>query len=111
MIACDECKMPCTDCPVGAMSELEQMRILGNGNSGAGYELLYRIIKGLEKARAKHPRFAEGKWQALGVINAEEGELARAIEKSEGTEREKAETIDSIVTLIRFWLNEHEVMP
>jgi len=108
MLACDECKMPCTDCPVGAMSELEQMRTLGNGNSGAGYELLYRIIKGLERARRLHPVFAEGKYQALGRISAEVGELVQAVEKNEGTEREKSEIIDCLVVLIRAWLNEHE---
>ena len=116
---CDECKMPCTgscpgnDCPVGvgAMSEVQQMRILGNGKSGVGYELLYTIVRALHRGRQLHPVFAEGKYQALGRIGAEYGELVQAVEKNEGTRREKAEIIDSIVVLIRMWLNEHEVAP
>ena len=105
---CDECKRPCDGCAVmpGALSELEQMRILGNGKSGAGYTLIHTIIKALWRARKLHPVFAEGKYQALGRINAEVGELARAIDKNEGTLREKQETIDSIVVLIRYWLDE-----
>ena len=111
---CDECKLPCTggcddnDCPVGAMSELEQMRVFGNGCSGAGYELFYRIVKGLKRARLLHPKFAEGKYQALGRIGAEYGELVQAVEKCEGTQREKDELIDLIVVSIRAWLDEHE---
>lgn len=105
---CDECKMPCDKCPVGTMSEIEQMRVLGNGHSGAGYELLYKIIMGLQRARKLHPVFAEGKYQALGRISAEVGELVQAVEKNEGTAREKAEIIDCLVVLIRAWLNEHE---
>lgn len=113
---CDECKMPCTgscpgnDCPVGvgAMSEVQQMRILGNGRSGAGYALFYEIIKALARGRRLHPVFAVGKWQGIGRISAEVGELVRAIEKGEGREREKSEVIDSIVVLIRYWLEEYE---
>ena len=107
-LVCDECKRPCDACMVGAMSELEQMRVLGNGNSGAGYALLYAIIKALYRARQLHPVFAEGKYQALGRISAEVGELVQAVEKGEGKEREKAEILDSIVVLIRAWLDEHE---
>jgi len=106
---CDECRKPCdSQCHVGAMSEIEQMRVLGNGHSGAGYELLYKIIMGLQRARRLHPVFAEGKYQALGRISAEVGELVQAVEKNEGTAREKAEIIDCLVVLIRAWLNEHE---
>ena len=107
---CDECKRPCDGCAAmpGTLSELEQMRILGNGRSGAGYALFHEIVKGLDRARRLHPVFAEGKWQGLGVISGEVGELVRAVEKGEGRDREKAEVIDSIVVLIRFWLEEHE---
>lgn len=116
-VECDECKRPCDGtcdgegCPVGTMSELNQMRVLGNGKSGSGYALLYAIVKGLRRARQLHPVFAEGKWQGLGRISAEVGELVRAIEKGEGREREKAEVIDSIIVLIRYWLEEYEVLP
>lgn len=107
---CDECKRPCNECNVGAMSEVEQMRILGNGSSGAGYELFYRIIKGLARARKLHPQYAVGKYQALGRIGAEYGELVQAVEKSEGRNREKDEIIDLIVVSIRAWLDEYETL-
>ena len=107
---CDECKRPCDKCdaPIGTLLDEEKMRILGNGNSGAGNELLNKIIDGLRRARRLHPVFAEGEWQGLGVISGEIGELVRAVEKGEGRDREKAEVIDAIIVLIRFWLEEHE---
>lgn len=107
---CDECKRPCNKCdaPIGTLLDEEKMRILGNGNSGSGNALLNKIIDGLRRARRLHPVFAEGKYQALGRIGAEYGELVQAVEKGEGRDREKAEVIDSIVVLIRFWLEEHE---
>ena len=108
---CDECKKPCDGCIVGTLSDVEQMRILGNGRSGAGYELKYDVIKGLHRARQLHPQYAEGVWQGLGVVSAEVGELVRAVEKREGRERVKAEIIDCLVVLIRFWLEEYEVAP
>lgn len=109
--SCDECKRPCdNECHIGALSEFEQMRILGNQNSGAGYALFYEIIKALDRARHLHPVFAEGEWQGLCVISGEIGELVRAVEKGEGRDREKSEVIDSIVVLIRFWLEEHNLL-
>jgi len=107
---CDECKTPCDECnvKVATLPEVQQMRILGNGNSGDGYTLLYTILDALRRARRLHPVFAEGKYQALGRISAEVGELVQAVEKNEGTAREKEETIDSIVVLIRNWLGEWE---
>ena len=89
MNVCDECKKPCSECPGGLMSEIEQMRVLGNGQSGAGYELLYKIIMGLQRARKLHPVFAEGKYQALGRISAEVGELVQAVEKMKARQERK----------------------
>ena len=112
---CDECKLPCTGscdgggCPVGTMSELHLMRILGNGRSGAGYALFHEIVKGLDRARRLHPVFAEGKWQGLGRISAEVGELVRAVDKGEGEDREIDEAFDSVAVLIRFILGEHKL--
>jgi hypothetical protein len=110
MVECDECKKPCIECNVGTLSEVEQMRILGNNSSGAGYALFYRIIKGLARARQLHPVFATGKYQALGRIGAEYGELVQAVEKDEGRNREKDEIIDLIVVAIRAWLDEYETV-
>lgn len=109
---CDECKKPCdSDCPIGTMSELDQMRVLGNGHSLDGYKLFYKLIKGLQRARRLHPVYAEGKYQALGRIGAEYGELVQAVEKGEGRDREKAELLDLIFVAIRMYDDEHEVAP
>ena len=106
---CDECKRPCdNECHIGALSEFEQMRILGNQNSGAGYALFYEIVRRVERARRLHPVFAEGKYQALGRISAEVGELVRAVEKTEGEDREIDEAFDAVAVLIRFILGEHK---
>ena len=101
MIECDDCRHPCgeNDCYcVGSMSEIEQMRVLGNGHSHDGYMLLYKIIKALKRARRLHSVFAEGKYQALGRVGAEFGELVRAVEKDEGKSREREEIIDNILS-------------
>ena len=107
---CDECKRPCDKCkqPVKAKPCVEKARILGNGEPARGYEMIDRLCEVIRTAREKHPRFAEGKWQALGVINGEVGEFARAILKNEGEDREIAEAFDSVATLWRFILGEHK---
>ena len=43
---------------------------MGNGNVEKGAELLVALGLAMRKARRKHPVFAEGKYQALGVIDA-----------------------------------------
>ena len=107
---CDECRRPCNkECHVGALSEFEQMRILGNQNSGAGYALFYEIVRRVERARELHPDFAEGQYEALGKITAEVGELVRAVDKGEGEDREIDEAFDSVAVLIRFILGEHKM--
>ena len=111
MVECDECKKPCIDCNVGTLSEVEQMRILGNGKSEGGYKFLYELIGKVERARRLHPKFAEGPYEAIGRITAEVGELVQAVEKGEGRQREKDEIMDAIVTLLRMWQDEHEVVP
>lgn len=108
---CDECKKPCDDCPIGVMSEINQMRVIGNGHSKDGFRLFYKLIMGLQRARRLHPVYAEGKYQALGRIGAEYGELVQAVEKGEGTAREKDELLDLIIVAIRMWNDEHEVAP
>ena len=71
---------------------------MGNGNVEKGLAM--------RKARRKHPVFAEGKYQALGVIDAEFRELEQAVE-SESPERQTAEAMDVAVTALRFVLGEH----
>ena len=107
---CDECKRPCDKCkqPVKAMPSVEKARILGNGEPERGYEMIDRLCEMVRDAREKHPKFAEGEYEALGRIGAEYGELVQAIEKSEGEEREIEESFHTIVTNWRFILGEHK---
>lgn len=112
MLECDDCRKPCTEeCHIGCMSQVEMMELLGNGHSQDGYRLFYTILKAVDRGRKLHKVFAEGKYQGLGRIGAEYGELVRAVEKNEGTVREKEEVIDNIVVLIRYWLEEYDVLP
>ena len=54
----------------------------------------------------KHPLYAEGKYQALGVVQSEIAEFLKAIER--GTDEEAvAEAKDAVVTLQRFILGHH----
>lgn len=60
----------------------------------------------LTRALVKHPLYAEGKYQALGVVQSEIAEFLKAIER--GTDEEAvAEAKDAIVTLQRFILGHH----
>ena len=81
--------------------------IIGNGNRARGHDLITAIAARFIHARKKHPVFAEGKYQALGVIESEIHELAYAIEH-ETQERVQDELIDVIVTSGRKWLGEDE---
>lgn len=108
---CDECKKPCEgNCQplVHCMTDVEKMKILGNGESWLGFEMVDRLCEVIRTAREKHPKFAEGEWQAIGVISAEIGELVRAVVKGEGEAREISEAFDSVATLWRFILGEHK---
>ena len=60
----------------------------------------------LETAREKHPKFAEGQYEALGVIREEIREFTRAIGK-ESVARSVEEAMDAKATLERFILGEH----
>lgn len=67
---------------------------------------LMRVVHVLEKAKEKHPVYASGKYQALGVIGEEYEEFRTAIEK-ETDERAEAECLDVIATCMRFLLKNH----
>lgn len=83
------------------------MLVLGNGDELKGYQLLDRFIWRLLHARDKHPKFAEGKYHALGVIASEYRELKHAVER-ESDERAYDEALDVMVTAFRFVAGEHE---
>ena len=58
------------------------------------------------EAGEKHPLYAEGKYQALGVVQSEIAEFLKAIER--GTDEEAvSEAKDAVVTLQRFILGHH----
>lgn len=68
--------------------------------------LYIRMKEGMELARKKHPLFAEGKYNALGVIGDEYREFVQAIEK-ENDVRAVEEAWDVLLTCLRFILGEH----
>ena len=71
------------------------------------YEALHLAgLLALETAREKHPKFAEGQYEALGVIREEIREFTKAIEK-ESVARAVEEAMDAKATLERFILGEH----
>ena len=83
------------------------LAVWGNGNALLGYVVFYALTMRLVHARTKHPRFAEGRFEALGVIGAEYRELEKAIER-ESAQRQEDEARDVIATCLRFLNGEHE---
>lgn len=81
--------------------------VLGNTNVNKGFTILHAIVKRVNDARQKHQLFAEGKYQALGVIESEAKEFAHAIEK-ESEDRQINEALDVIATCIRFLNGEYK---
>ena len=89
------------------MNEVLIFSTLGNHNLRAGCNLLLRLTERMREAREKHPVFAEGKYEAVGVVAAEMRELEHAVEH-ESDERMADEALDVIVTAIRLINGEHE---
>ena len=74
--------------------------------SGQEAFLTFNMVCCLDEAKKKHPLYAEGKYQALGVVQSEIAEFLKAIER--GTDEEAvAEAKDAVVTLQRFILGHH----
>ena len=74
--------------------------------SGETAALIIDSLYARSAAEEKHPVYAEGKYQALGVVQSEIAEFLKAIER--GTDEEAvAEAKDAIVTLQRFVLGHH----
>lgn len=82
------------------------MAVWGNGNAHTGFAIFYAVTMRLLYARTKHPRYAEGRFEALGVIGAEYKELEQAVEH-ESEYRQEEEAKDVAVTCIRFLCGEH----
>ena len=76
-------------------------RAFGNGNEHKGRAIMQAIALRLEEAREKHPVYAEGQYQALGVIHGEFRELEHAVEH-EIEARQADEALDVVATAVRF---------
>lgn len=81
-------------------------KMIGGGNVRRGMMTIRALALGCKLARRKHPEYAEGRYQALGVIGEEYRELERAVEK-ESPERQAAEALDVAITALRFVQEEH----
>lgn len=84
----------------------EAMTIIGNGDYEAGALLVAALAERMAYARGKHPVFAEGMYQALGVVGLEYAELVKAVER-ESEERVRDETLDVMTTAARMWRTEY----
>ena len=69
-------------------------------------QLALALYSGINIAREKHPRFAEGKYEALGVISQEVEEFTAAVER-ESDKRSIEEALDVMVTCARYLAGEH----
>ena len=65
-------------------------------------KLLFALIARLAKAQDKHPEFADGMYQGVGVLGEEYGELCQALNKGEGEERVMDEAFDLLCVAWRF---------
>ncbi len=83
------------------------LAVWGNGNSDAGMAIFHALTMRLVLARTRRPVFAEGEYQALGVIGFEYRELERAVER-ESQDRQMDEARDVIATCARFLNREHD---
>ena len=57
-------------------------------------KLLFALIARLAKAQEKHPEFADGMYQGVGVLGEEYGELCQALNKDQGEDRVMDEALD-----------------
>lgn len=67
-----------------------------------------QIKERLAEAKAKHPTFPTTTTEALPILIEEVGELAKAINDSEGKEREKSELLDIVAVCVRMLENYKE---
>lgn len=64
--------------------------------------LLMKLAERVKAAETKHPGFADGIYQGVGVIGEEYGELCQALNKGEGEERVMDEALDLLCVVWRF---------
>lgn len=95
-----------TEETLSAMTYRRACLAFGSGDLGRGKQLIFMLARRLEEAREKHKRFAEGAYQALGIIGAEYNELVNAVEH-ETHDRAIDEALDVAATCMRFIGKEH----
>lgn len=82
--------------------------IFGNGDFHRGQQIIFMLAQRLAEAREKHPHFAEGVYQGLGVVGAEYQEFVRAVEH-ESHDRQLDEALDVAATILRFINREYVI--
>ena len=65
-------------------------------------DLLVKLAERVKAAEEKHPDFADGIYQGVGVIGEEYGELCQALNKNQGAERVMDEAFDLLCVAWRF---------
>lgn len=65
-------------------------------------DLLMKLTDRVKAAEKKHPDFADGIYQGVGVIGEEYGELCQALNKRQGEERIMDEALDLLCVAWRF---------
>ena len=65
-------------------------------------DLLVKLADRVKAAEEKHPDFADGIYQGVGVIGEEYGELCQALNKMQGEGRVMAEALDLLCVVWRF---------
>lgn len=74
----------------------------GLGARELDVSLLMKLADRVKAAENKHPVFADGIYQGVGVIGEEYGELCQALNKGEGEERVMDEAFDLLCVAWRF---------
>lgn len=64
--------------------------------------LFFELINRVAEAEKKHPDFADGIYQGVGVVGEEYGELCQALNKNQGEERVMDEALDLLCVAWRF---------
>lgn len=65
-------------------------------------KVLFALINRIAEAEKKHPDFADGIYQGVGVIGEEYGELCQALNKNQGEARVMDEALDLLCVVWRF---------
>ena len=65
-------------------------------------KLMEALFERIKSAEGKHPDFADGIYQGVGVIGEEYGELCQALNKGQGEARVMDEALDLLCVVWRF---------